>query len=512
MSAKVNSIGLKGLEGYLVQVEVEVMEGVESVIIVGLPDASVKESRERVSAAMHRMGHSLVDKKVVVNLSPAEQRKNGPLFDLAVALGVLKSGKFINETIPSDAAFIGALSLDGSIQPVHGMLPAILAAKRLGMKKLYLPFDEQLPNIVIDRLELVYVTCLDDVLEHLAGKPVLPFTNHLSAAEIKEVQYDRDFRQIIGHEFAKRALEIAAAGRHHVMMDGPPGCGKSMLSETFPTILPPLSQEAQLEKVSLYQLADAPLESLTSPPYRHPHHSASAVSIIGGGSNPKPGEVSLAHRGTLFLDELAEFSKKTLDMLRQPLENGKVTISRAHSTVSYPTKFIFIAAMNPCPCGYRASSTHYCSCSEKQVIAYQNRVSGPIRDRIDILLSLKPVSLQETSIETMETSAVIRDRVIAARKQQYERYDSELTNSEVLFDQIVSKGKLAMSQQKMIQNVCAKQGLSNRAHIKIIRLARTISDLDGYVAISNRAIVEAFQLRKVEINASLIPEFRLDGD
>lgn len=254
--------------------------------------------------------------------------------------------------------------------PVQGMLPAVLAAKRLGMKKLFLPFDPQLPSVVVPKVELIYVTSVDEVLQHLSGRPVLPFTQHRNEPELKDLTYDRDFRQIIGHQFAKRALEVAAAGGHHVMMDGPPGCGKSMLAETFQTILPLLSQEAQLEKVSLYQLADAPFDSLMIPPFRHPHHSASAVSIIGGGSNPKPGEVSLAHRGVLFLDELAEFSKKTLDMLRQPLENGKVTINRAHSTVSYPSKFIFIAAMNPCPCGYRGSTNHYCTCSEKQVLAY----------------------------------------------------------------------------------------------------------------------------------------------
>ncbi|QOY37187.1 YifB family Mg chelatase-like AAA ATPase [Anaerobacillus isosaccharinicus] len=498
MSAKVNSIGLKGLEGYLIQVQVQVVEGVESVSIVGLPDASVKESRERVSAALHCMGHSLVDKKIVVNLSPAEQRKNGPLFDLAIALGLLKAGEFISERIPVDAAFIGTLSLDGSILPVQGMLPAVLAAKRLGMKKLFLPFDPELPNVMITDVELIYVTTVEEVLQHLAGRPVLSFTQHRHVPEVKEVTYDRDFRQIIGHQFAKRALEVAAAGGHHVMMDGPPGCGKSMLAETFQTILPLLSQEAQLEKVSLYQLADAPFDSLMIPPFRHPHHSASAVSIIGGGSNPKPGEVSLAHRGVLFLDELAEFSKKTLDMLRQPLENGKVTINRAHSTVSYPSKFIFIAAMNPCPCGYRGSTNHYCTCSEKQVLAYQNRVSGPIRDRIDILLSLNPVNLREANFNAVEPSEKIRERVSLARSKQYHRYGGQLTNGEVLFDQLVAASPLSIRQKEMLESICIKQGLSNRVHIKIIRLARTISDLRGEEAISDAAICEAFELRNLD--------------
>lgn len=349
---------------------------------MGLPDASVKESKERVSAALHSMGFSLVDMKVIINLFPAKQRKNGPLFDLAIALGVLKSGKFLKDRVPDDTGFIGALSLDGTILPVEGMIAAILAAKRLSLKKLFLPFDPTIPKIDIPNLELIYIDNIQDIIDILAGRPPLQFIQPKIMIEENKV-IEKDFNQIIGHEFAKRALEIAAAGEHYVMMDGPPGCGKSLLAESFPTILPPLLQEAQLEKISLYQLAGAPYNSLTLPPYRHPHHSASAVSIIGGGTNPKPGEVSLAQHGVLFLDELGEFSKKTLDMLRQPLENTKVTISRVHSTVTYPAKFIFIAAMNPCPCRYLGSTTHYCTCSPKQIHAYQNRVSGQIRDSIN---------------------------------------------------------------------------------------------------------------------------------
>ena len=428
MSAKVNSIGLKGLEGYLVQVQVELMEGVESVIIVGLPDTSVKESRERVSASLHHMGHSLADKKVIVNLSPAEQKKNGPLFDLAIALGVLKSDEFIEEKIPKDAAFIGALSLDGSITPVQGMLPAVLAAKRLGIKNLFLPFDPELPHIEFEGLELIYVATVDDVLQHLAGRTVLPLQKSERVAEVSELTYEKDFRQIIGHEFAKRALEIAAAGGHHVMMDGPPGCGKSLLAETFATILPPLTKEAQLEKVSLFQLADAPPESLLLPPFCHPHHSASAVAIVGGGSNPKPGEVSLN---------------------------------------------------------------------------YQNRVSGPIRDRIDVLLSLRPVQLKEPNFEEIESSETIRKRVSAARSKQYERYGEEVTNGEVVYERLLKTSRLNDRQHDLLQDLCMKYGLSNRVHIKVLRLARTIADLNGNDEITDEAILEALRLRKVEVDEGL---------
>lgn len=344
MSSKVTSIGLKGLEGYRIQVEVQVKEGLETMIIVGLPDASVKESKERVAAALHSLGFSLVDMKVTINLSPAEQKKNGPLFDLAIAVGVLKSSNFLKESIQKDSGFIGALSLDGSVLPVEGMLAAILAAKKLQLRKLFLPYDPTIPNIEITGLELVYIETLQDVIDVLRGQQLLPFIQPQKMLEESQPIL-RDFNQVIGHEYAKRALEIAASGEHYVLMEGPPGCGKSLLAETFQSIIPPLSEEGQLEKISLYQIAGASYHSPSQPPYRHPLHSASSVSVIGGGTYPKPGEVSLAHRGILFLDELGEFSKKTLDTLRQPLESKTVTISRVHSTVTSPGNFIFIAAM-----------------------------------------------------------------------------------------------------------------------------------------------------------------------
>jgi magnesium chelatase family protein len=499
MSVKITSIGLKGLEGYQVQVEVHVVEGIESIVIVGLPDVSVKESKERVSAALYNMGFPLVEKKVVINLSPTEQKKNGPLFDLAIALGILKSGNFLKEGIPKDAAFIGALSLDGSILPVEGMIAAILAAKKLNLKKLFLPFDPTIPKVEITDLELIYIETLQDVIDLIGGRQIFQFVQPVEILE-KQKEVERDFNQIIGHEFAKRALEIAASGEHYFLMDGPPGCGKSLLAETFPSILPPLSKEAQLEKISLYQLAGAPYDSLANPSYRHPHHSASAVSIIGGGTNPKPGEVSLAHRGVLFLDELGEFSKKTLDMLRQPLENERVTISRIHSTVTYPAKFIFIAAMNPCPCGHLGSDSQYCTCSESQIKTYKNRVSGPILDRIDILLSLKPVNFEGHDFKVIEPSDNIRKRVVAARERQYDRYGKEICNGSVSFEQLISKSPLTHKQQQYLQSLSIKNGLSNRVQIKIIRLARTIADLKGKDSIKDEDIVEALALRKINHN------------
>ncbi|WP_040207185.1 YifB family Mg chelatase-like AAA ATPase [Neobacillus jeddahensis] len=390
MTVIVSSIGLKGLEGYRVQVEVRIRTGTESMVIVGLPDASVKESRERVVAALGHFDVDVTDQKVVVNLSPSEQKKNGPLF---------------------------------------------------------------------------------------VNSP------------------QKDFQHVIGHEQAKRALEIAAAGEHNVLMSGPPGCGKSLLAETFPSILPNLTNQAQLEVMSLYQLAGERRIFHQNAPFRHPHHSASSVAIIGGGSTPRPGEISLAHRGVLFLDEIAEFTKKTIDMLRQPLETGQVTISRAHSTVTYPSNFILIGAMNPCPCGYLASNHHYCTCSHKQIQAYRNRISGPVYDRLDILLPLQSINLDQPS-KRLESSNDIRNRVEEARQRQYQRYQTEVSNAKAPFEIITQTSPITSDQQKMLTTVAVKKNWSNRVQIKIIRLARTISDLAGEDHITDTAIWEAMTLRR----------------
>ncbi|WP_251555094.1 YifB family Mg chelatase-like AAA ATPase [Neobacillus muris] len=496
MTVKVSSIGLKGLEGYCVQVEVRISPGTESMVIVGLPDASVKESRERVIAALSRFDADVTDQKVVVNLSPSEQKKNGPLFDLAIAIAALKELNFIKGDIPLDTAFIGALSLDGTVMKAEGMLPALTAAKNLGIKKVYFPYDPMIPIQMLQGLECRVVQHIEEVVQHIEGQESLELLPAaVNGAPVPQFP-DRplkDFAHVIGHEKAKRALTIAGAGEHNVLMSGPPGCGKSLLAETFPSILPSLTNQSQLEVMSLYQLAGEKLARHT--PYRHPHHSASSVAIIGGGSTPRPGEISLAHHGVLFLDEIAEFSKKTLDMLRQPLETGEVTISRAHSTVTYPCSFILIGAMNPCPCGYLGSSSHYCTCSPKQIQTYRNRLSGPVYDRIDILLSLQSVSLNQP-INQNESSIELKKQVEKARDRQYMRYQQEITNAKVPVETLMETSPLTSNQQSMLTNVAAKQNWSNRVQIKIIRLARTISDLSGEEEISEQAIWEAMTLRR----------------
>ncbi|WP_141604454.1 YifB family Mg chelatase-like AAA ATPase [Terrilactibacillus laevilacticus] len=499
MTTIVQSIGLKGLEGYKVKVEVQVMPGKESVCIVGLPDACVKESKERVVGALYSLDCEFLDKKVIVNLSPAEQRKNSPIFDLAMAIGMMKEVNYFQDKIPDDAAFLGALSLDGTIKPVEGMLPAVLAAKKEKVKQLYLPVIPDLPLTRIEGIDLHFVHSLAELLQTLSGQLSIPLQTEPqvlpSNLVIKQTPtFEKDFQDIIGHSKAKRALEIAAAGGHNVLLIGPPGCGKSLLSETFPSILPPLTLDHQFEVMSIYQLSGVSLPIINQPPFRSPHHSSSAVSLIGGGTNPKPGEVSLAHRGVLFLDEMAEFPKRTLDMLRQPMESGKVTISRAASTVSYPARFILIGAMNPCPCGYLGARDRYCTCTPKQIQAYQNRISGPVLDRMDILLNLTSVSFDLESREKRERSSDIRDRVIEGRIRQYQRYGTDRCNATIPIDHILQT--ISITQQKMVQKWFSHYHWSNRVQTKIYRLARTIADLNGDEKITNEALWEAMSLRR----------------
>ncbi|WP_170007293.1 YifB family Mg chelatase-like AAA ATPase [Bacillus fonticola] len=503
MATVITSVGLKGLEGYRVHVEVQIIPGVEGVTVVGLPDAAVKESKDRVMAALFANDCVVPDQKVVINLSPAEQRKNSPIFDVAMAVGIMKEAGYIHDPIPEDVAFLGVLSLDGSIRPVEGMLPAILAAKNEKIQTVYLPYTHDFPLTHLEGIELRFIQTLSELTQVLSGQ--MSFTLPTSPVPVKSNSSspytgERDFHHILGHSHAKRALEIAAAGGHNVLMSGPPGCGKSLLAETFPSIFPALTQQSQLEVISIYQLAGHSNPIVNRAPFRSPHHSSSAVSLIGGGSHPKPGEVSLAHHGVLFLDEMAEFPKRTLDMLRQPIESGKVTISRAASTVTYPTRFLLLGAMNPCPCGFLGARNQYCTCSQKQIQAYQNRVSGPIKDRMDILLTLQPISMNKESIESNEWSKTIRHRVIEARRLQAERYGREETNATVSFEDVIELNPLTPSQQSMLHQRSANKDWSNRVQVKVIRLARTISDLQGKESITDEALWEAMTLRRSNIN------------
>lgn len=466
--------------------------------IVGLPDRAVKESKERIVAALGSLGYMLSGNKVIISLSPVDQKKMGAMFDFSMAVGLLISLHELEMVIPKETGFLGALSLDGSVQPVEGMLAAVIAAKRLGIRKLYIPYDSQFPDVDFVGLEIIYVSSLKDVIGHLTGQwNPSPIKRQAIEGNSERLEY-LDFQQIIGHSGAKHALEVAAAGEHHVLLNGPPGCGKILLAESFPSILPPLTKEAHLEILSLYQLSRNALKQSHFPPFRNPHHSASGVAIIGGGQFPKPGEISLAHRGVLFLDEIGEFPKKTLDMLHQPLENGFITISRTNAVITYPASFLLVGAMNPCPCGYAGSNAHYCTCSPKQILTYQNKLSGPLRDRFDINLSLRPVNLEaETKLGKGEPSSIIQERVKQSRERQYERYGREICNSRVPYDALLKTSRLESTQLSSLQQHAMKQNWSNRTQIKIIRLARTISDLQASPSISDQSIQEAIKLNGV---------------
>ncbi|WP_404329968.1 YifB family Mg chelatase-like AAA ATPase [Mesobacillus maritimus] len=495
MGTKIMSVGLKGLEGYRVKVEVQAMEGINTITIVGLPDASVKESKERITAAFHSLGYRLFHKKVIINLSPPEQKKNGPLFDLPIAIGILISMQDILVDISDDTGFLGALSLDGGVEPVGGMLPAVLAARKLGLRKLYLPYDENIPSIDIKDLQLIYVSSLLDVIKHLSGESIPTIYPLMNSIEEQQNNFS-DFHEIIGHQDAKHALEIAAAGGHHLLLSGPPGCGKSMLAESFPSIFPPLTKENWLEVLSIYQLNGMPYVNSMYPPYRNPHHTASGISIVGGGQNPRPGEISLSHHGVLFLDELAEFPKKTLEMLRQPLETGTVTISRVKSTITYPALFTLIGATNTCPCGHHGSTSHYCTCTPKQINAYQNRISGPIQDRFDIHLALHSINMTAKINEVRETSETVRKRVVMAREMQWNRYGIEICNSRVPYEILLRTSPLADNMRQFIKDFSLRNQWSNRREVKVIRLARTIADLNGQKKIDIENIIEASQLNE----------------
>ncbi|MFG6114917.1 YifB family Mg chelatase-like AAA ATPase [Halobacillus sp. MO56] len=497
MATIVKSIGLKGLEGYVIGVEVQSLSGVEQVSVIGLPDASIKESKDRLKGALHSVTADISGRHIIVLLSPTEQKKNGPMADLAMAIAILKETHQLTGDIPESTAFLGALSLDGSIHETEGMLAAVMQAKELGFQHIFVPDNIHGLKTIRNQSILLPVSNLQQVVDHLNG-----ITQQISFPLTAEDDNDHknetwgiDFSEIIGHEIPKRALITAAAGGHNVLMSGPPGCGKSMLASAFPSILPEMKEKTMIDSFSLYQLAHESRALSSNPPYRHPHHSASAVSLIGGGTTPRPGEVSLAHGGSLFLDEMAEFPKKTLDMLRQPIEAGKVTISRVSGTVTYPARFILIGATNPCPCGYKGAKDKYCTCTPKQINSYQQRLSGPILDRMDIHLQLEPISLATHSREGQINSETMKAQVSDARNRQYARYGEEKTNSIVPYETLMKKSPLSSRLRGLLQTWSMTYHFSNRVQVNLIRVARTIADLKGHEMITEHDLDEALGYR-----------------
>lgn len=505
MLSIVKSMSLIGLEGYLVDIEVDVSAGIPSWDIVGLPDTSVKEAKERVRTAIKNSGYEMQSRKIVVNLSPADVKKEGSFFDLPIAIGILDcSGELKKDNI-KDTIFIGELSLDGKINKVNGILPMCIEAKGLGIKKVILPIDNANEASVVDGIQIIGVSYLKEVIQYLNGEIQIEATaNNALKIFSENSNYRLDFSEVKGQENIKRALEIAAAGGHNCLLIGTPGSGKTMMARRIPSILPDLTFEEALETTKIHSVAgklEKEISLVMTRPFRSPHHTISSVSLIGGGRIPKPGEISLAHNGVLFLDELPEFNKNTLEVLRGPLEDKIVTISRVNASLTYPCNFMFVASMNPCPCGFFGSKEKECTCSPQAISKYIGRISGPLLDRIDIQIEVTPVKYQNLdSTEHVETSGEIKNRVNQARRIQQKRYASDniYSNSQLTPKLIEKYCKLNKEGKHLLELAFHKMGLSARAYGRILKVARTIADLEDTDQIASSHVAEAIQYRNLD--------------
>lgn len=506
MFSTVNSMGVFGIEAYKVSVETNISAGIPSFDIVGLPDASVRESRERVRSAIRNNGLKFPLAHIIINLAPADIKKEGSVYDLPLLIGVLLSSGEI-ECDVSDAAFVGELSLQGEIRPVRGLLSMAIKAQKCGLKRMFVPAMQSAQAAVVEGIEVYPVENVSQLLMHLTGMKLIEKTKVPPFNTVLENSYKDnllDFADVAGQAFAKRAVEIACAGGHNLLLIGSPGSGKSMIAKRIPSILPSMTFEESIRTSEIHSIAgklsnEKPL--ITVRPFRSPHHTVSAPALSGGGTNPMPGEVSLAHNGVLFLDELPEFPRKSMEVLRQPLEDGQITISRVSGTLTYPCRIMFVAAMNPCPCGYFGHPVKPCTCSESAVRKYLGKVSGPLLDRIDIQIEVPPVRYDElVNKKPAESSQNIRKRVEAAREIQRKRFENEgiTCNAQMTAPMLKKYCELSDDASAYLKAGFEKLAMSGRAYDRILKVARTIADLNNSESITKQHIAEAFRLRSLD--------------
>ncbi|MFC1513878.1 YifB family Mg chelatase-like AAA ATPase [candidate division KSB1 bacterium] len=505
MLSLVLSAAVQGVDAYIVKVESHLESGLLSFSTVGLPEGAVKESKERVSAAIKNSGYIFPQKRITINLAPADIRKEGSAFDLPIAVGILASVGTVRSEKLKKYIILGELALDGTLRPVKGALSISGEGKKNGLEGIILPRENASEASMAQGLEVYPVSSLRETVEFLNGDlNAIPFSIDLEEVFSSKMNYDVDFSEVKGQENAKRALEVAAAGDHNIIMIGPPGSGKTMLARRLSTILPDLSLEEALSTTKVHSVAGMLKNNqalVTQRPFRSPHHSISDAGLIGGGHNPKPGEVSLANNGVLFLDELAEFKKNVLELLRQPIEDGTVTISRAAISLTYPAKFMLASAMNPCPCGYATDPDHSCTCTPAQIQKYMSKISGPLMDRIDIHIEIPAVKYKDLSSSSQgERSGIIRERVMKTRKIQYNRFKNKniFTNSSMNSKQIRNYCRIDTHGQELLKMAITKLGLSARAYDRILKVARTIADLENSDDIRPEFISEAIQYRSLD--------------